>query len=204
MVYNEKLKREIPEGWEVESYSNLFEIKLGGTPSTTNDEYWGGNIHWLNSGEVANFPVETSELTITEKGMKESSTSFVPKGSVILSITRHLRVSILDIDSCINQSIVGIIPSNEIKREYLYFSLKSEIPRLMTLRTGAQQPHINKETVEDTLLLLPTKDLLIDFQSRVEPIFSKIMNSAREIERLTFLRDYLLPLLMNGQVTIKE
>jgi hypothetical protein len=72
MVWNEKLKREIPEGWAVSTIGEECEVLLGGTPDTSKPEFWDGNIPWLNSGEVAVSPVLASEKTITEKGMKNS------------------------------------------------------------------------------------------------------------------------------------
>ena len=67
MVYNPTLKREIPAGWEVSSYGEEFDVKLGGTPSTSEDSFWeNGTINWLNSGEVQNFPINSSEKKITE------------------------------------------------------------------------------------------------------------------------------------------
>ena len=108
MVYNPTLKREIPAGWEVSSYGEEFDVKLGGTPSTSEDSFWeNGTINWLNSGEVQNFPINSSEKKITESALNGSSTEFLPKGSVLISITRYLRVTILNIDACINQSVAG-------------------------------------------------------------------------------------------------
>uniref|UniRef100_UPI000764BF78 restriction endonuclease subunit S n=1 Tax=Chryseobacterium indologenes TaxID=253 RepID=UPI000764BF78 len=107
MVYNEVLKREIPESWEVEKIGSVLKTHLGGTPSTKNENYWNGNIPWMNSGEVANFPLIRTEQKITKDAIKNSSTKLLQKGSVLLSITRHLRVNILGIDACINQSIAG-------------------------------------------------------------------------------------------------
>ena len=106
MVWNEKLKREIPQGWDVKTMGNCTTILLGGTPDTNDSSLWGDGYNWLNSGEVAEFPILSSEKYITQKGLEKSSTVLAPKGSVTLSITRHLRPSILCIDACINQSVV--------------------------------------------------------------------------------------------------
>ena len=65
MVWNEQLKREIPEGWSVSKLGRECDVLLGGTPDTNQIEYWDGGIPWLNSGEVANSPVLSSEKTIT-------------------------------------------------------------------------------------------------------------------------------------------
>ena len=148
MVWNENLKREIPQGWVVEKMGKCTNVLLGGTPDTNDNSLWGNGYNWLNSGEVAEFPILKSEKNITPKGLEKSATVLAPKGSVTLSITRHLRPSILCIDACINQSVVAILENDKISKEYIYPLLNRDIPRLMSLRTGAQQPHINKETVE--------------------------------------------------------
>ena len=79
-------------------------------------EFWdNGNINWLNSGEISNFPVIDSEVKITQTALCNSPAELLPKGSVMLSITRHLRPTILGIDACANQSVVGIKEKGDIK-----------------------------------------------------------------------------------------
>lgn len=204
MVYNEVLKREIPEGWEVDIVGNKLDVVLGGTPSTKRYEFWDGDIPWLNSGEVANFPIIDSEEKITQEGVNNSATVLMPKGTCVLSITRHLRASILAVDSCANQSVVGILETGNLKSEYLYPYLLNELPRLMSLRTGAQQPHINKGTVEESKILIPNTITLESYYSKVESFYKNIINNSKQNQQLTELRDWLLPMLMNGQVSVGE
>ena len=202
MTYNETLKREIPVGWEVDVVGNVCETVLGGTPSTENENFWNGNIPWLNSGEVAEFPILNAEKRITEDAVKNSATAYLPAGSVTLSITRHLRPSIMAIDACINQSVAGIKENGILKNGYLYPYLVNEIPRLNTLRGGAQQPHINKDTVDKSPIVIPAQNVLHQYYEKVNPLYREIIEKAKESQKLTTLRDKLLPLLMNGQVTI--
>lgn len=204
MVYNSTLKREIPAGWEVSTYGKEFDVKLGGTPSTSEDTFWeNGTINWLNSGEVQSFPVNETEKKITELAAKSSSTEFLPKGSVLISITRYLRVTVLNIDACINQSIAGFAGNDLYKYPYTYFALSAEVPRLMALRSGAQQPHINKETVEECPFILPSQDVLAHYYAKEIPIFELLFRQSEEMKELTHLRNSLLPMLMNGQVTVE-
>ncbi len=205
MEWSEELKKEIPQGWEVNKLGTVLRTVLGGTPATVNRDYWdSGNINWLNSGEVAAFPVVSSELKITEEAIRSSATELLHKGSVLLSITRHLRPTILAIDACANQSVVGITEKGEMKSYFLYPYLVNEIPRLMTLRTGAQQPHINKEIIDESLIITPNKGsyVLAKYNESVEALYKKIITLAFETKELSTLRDFLLPLLMNGQVKV--
>ena len=204
MVWNEELKREVPEGWEVKELGQILRTELGGTPSTKEREFWDGDFPWLNSGEIANFPIIDSELKITEAGIKSSATTLMPKGTCVLSITRHLRPSILGVDSCANQSVIGIFESEKIKKSFIYPYLVNDIPRLMTLRSGAQQPHINKGTVDVSKMIIPIDQVLDQYYQVVDAFYNKILNNAFQTKHLTELRDWLLPMLMNGQVKVDK
>lgn len=203
MVWNDELRREIPEGWEVDRLGKVCDTLLGGTPDTENALYWNGDIPWLNSGEVATSPVLNAEKTITKEGLKNSATSFASAGAVVMSITRYIRPSILGIDACFNQSVIAVISNEQIHSTYLYLFMLSQVKRYMRLRTGAQQPHINKETVDSTLITLPVDSVLNQFYDRVEPLFERQMIAMKEAKELESLRDFLLPMLMNGQVKVK-
>ena len=204
MVWNDQLKREIPARWKVEQLGQVCETRLGGTPSTDVAAYWNGNIPWLNSAEVADSPILEAAKSITERGVHDSATSFAPAGSVLLSITRYIRPSILAIDSCFNQSVVAVLENDDLHCEYLYPFMQSQVPRYLTLRTGAQQPHINKETVDSTWVAVPARQVLDYYYDSVHPIMQAYLNTARTKLGLRHLRDWLLPMLMNGQITVGE
>ena len=203
MVYSDELKREIPVGWAVDKLGKKTRIVLGGTPSTKKEHYWNGSINWLKSGEIAKFPIIESELKITKKAVQESATSLMSKNTITVSITRHIRTSILAIDACANQSVVGILENKMLKKSYLYQLILNEIPRYMKLRTGAQQPHINKEIIEETQILIPNKEELKKYYKVMKPFYEKINQNSFQSHKLLRLRDLLLPMLMNGQVRVK-
>lgn len=203
MVYNDALKREIPEGWSVKKLCRIAKTSLGGTPDTKNMEYWeNADIAWLSSAEIAEFPVIESEQFITQKGIENSAAVLIPTGSVVVSIVRYIRPSILGIEAATNQSVVAILESDKFKKSFIYPFLCGEIPRLMGLRTGAQQPHINKGVIDETLAVIPNDEILEEYYKIAESIFDGIIIRAFETQQLTQIRDWLLPMLMNGQVTV--
>ena len=203
MVYNATLKREIPEGWLQSTIGETFKTYLGGTPSRDNDEYWmPGEINWLSSGENPNIFVIAPDEKISKTGLQNSPAKLLPQGSVILSIVRHLRVSILAIEAATNQSVVGIMETDKLKHCFIYSYLVREIPRLMALRTGAQQPHINKGILDESLLVIPDDATLNSYTKQAAPLFLQIKTNIQQNQQLAQLRDWLLPMLMNGQVTV--
>ena len=204
MVYNSTLKREIPEGWETNTIAQVFSTSLGGTPSTHNKDYWhNADIHWISSAETTFFPIISSEQKITLKGLEHSAACLLPKGTVVISIVRYIRPSILGVDAATNQSVVGIKETDIFKSSFIYPYLCGEVPKFMALRTGAQQPHINKKVIDDNIIIIPINSVLELYYKIANPIFDKIMTVAFENKHLIELRDFLLPMLMNGQVTVK-
>lgn len=204
MVYNEQLKKEIPEGWEVKRIKDVCKCCLGGTPSTKNKEYWNGGIPWLNSGEISNFPIVESAETISQLGLDNSATEYMKEGTVVVSITGNIRASFLGFDSCANQSVVGLYENDHIKKEYLYPVLANMVNRYISISGGNCQKHINKAEIENTFIIIPDESILNDYYNKTNSIYLKIVTCAKENLELTSLRDFLLPLLMNGQVTIKD
>jgi type I restriction enzyme S subunit len=202
MVYNAELKREIPESWTVSELGKTLKTVLGGTPSTKNVDYWHlGDIPWVSSGEVSELPVTKTLANITEAGLKNSAAYLLPRHTVLISIVRHIRVSFLTTEATTNQSVVGIIESDKIKLPFIYLSALSDVPRLLSRRTGAQQPHINKDEVDSSPIVVPDDETLRAFNEITIPMFEQIEILARQKLYLEELRDQLLPLLMTGQVS---
>lgn len=177
---------------------------LGGTPSRVKSEYWNGNINWINSGEVNKFRIIEASETITDLGLQKSSTTLLPKGTTVLAITGATlgQVSRLEIDSCANQSVIGVIPSDKELNNYIYLSILNTINDLILKQTGGAQQHINKNDVETHEIIVPNDKLLKEFDDRIKSIFNKISLNCFENKRLEQLRDILLPKLMNGEINL--
>jgi type I restriction enzyme S subunit len=203
MVYNSTLKREMPAGWLHSTIGETFKTHLGGTPSREKEEYWTpSEVNWLSSGENPSTFVVDPDERISKLGLQNSPAKLLPPGTVILSIVRHLRASILGIEAATNQSVVGIVESSAFKHCFIYPYLIREIPRLMVLRTGAQQPHINKTVLDESLLVVPDESTLEAYTNLAAPLFLQIKNYQQQNRELTQLRAWLLPMLMNCQVTV--
>jgi type I restriction enzyme, S subunit len=203
MAYNSTLKREIPAGWLHSTIGETFKTHLGGTPSREKEEYWApSEVNWLSSGENPSTFVVDPDERISNLGLQNSPAKLLPRGTVILSIVRHLRASILGIEAATNQSVVGIVESGAFKHCFIYPYIVREIPRLMVLRTGAQQPHINKGVLDESLLVIPEDSILEAYTRLASPLFLRMKNCHEQNRELTQLRDWLLPMLMNGQVAV--
>lgn len=196
----------IPEGWKVGTLGDFCKCLLGGTPSRSKEEYWNGEVNWINSGEINKFRILEASEKITELGLAKSATKLLPKKTTVLAITGATlgQVSLLEIDTCANQSVIGVLENTEIPYEYIYPFIKDRIEMLIQHQTGGAQQHINKDNVESLIFLLPAKNVLEGYISLVRPMYKRIESLCFENLYLSLLRDTLLPRLMSGEIEVPE
>ena len=196
----------IPEGWKVGTLGEFCKCLLGGTPSRSKEEYWNGEVNWINSGEINKFRILEASEKITELGLAKSATKLLPKKTTVLAITGATlgQVSLLEIDTCANQSVIGVLENTEVPYEYIYPFIKDRIEMLIQHQTGGAQQHINKDNVESLIFLLPTINVLEDYISLVSPMYKRIESQCFENLYLSLLRDTLLPRLMSGEIEVPE
>lgn len=196
----------IPEGWKVGTLGEFCKCLLGGTPSRSKEEYWNGDVNWINSGEINKFRILEASEKITELGLAKSATKLLPKKTTVLAITGATlgQVSLLEIDTCANQSVIGVLENTEVPYEYIYPFIKDRIEMLIQHQTGGAQQHINKDNVESLIFLLPAINVLEDYFSLVSPMYKRIESLCFENLYLSLLRDTLLPRLMSGELEVPE
>ena len=196
----------IPEGWRVERLGSVCKCLLGGTPSRNKEEYWNGKIAWINFGEINEFRITKPSEYITQEGLKKSATKLLPKKTTVLAITGATlgQVSLLEIDSCANQSVIGLLENEDIFHEYIYPLIKNRIDDLCSHMTGGAQQHINKNNVEQLEILVPPKKILVEYKQIATPIYSLISNICFESQKISKLRDSLLPRLMSGELKLDK
>ena len=205
MVWNEKLKREIPEGWKAAKIKDIAQTYSGGTPTSSNKDYYdGGDIPWINSGEL-NYPIITSAANyITEKGLNSSSAKLYPQYTVLVALYGATagKVSLLSFEACSNQAVCGVIPENKAMITYIRYYLSSLYQYFITLSSGSARDNISQDTIKNTILPIPQEEILDKYSDIVSPVIGKIIANQKELETLTKQRDELLPLLMNGQASV--
>ena len=204
MVWNEKLKREIPEGWYAENICKIANILSGGTPSKAVDEYWNnGTIPFFGptdcNGSV--FQIKTADH-ITQKGLEHCASSLFEEGIVIITARGSIgKLVIVGTPMAMNQSCYAL-QSKEGEYEYLYFLTTQLIDCLKAKGSGSVFKSIIASDIEHSTLCIATENVVSDFCKKVKPLFEKLKANTIEIAELTKQRDELLPLLMNGQALV--
>lgn len=204
MVWNEKLKREIPKGWYAENICKIANILSGGTPSKAVDEYWNnGTIPFFGptdcNGSV--FQIKTADH-ITQKGLEHCASSLFEEGIVIITARGSIgKLVIVGTPMAMNQSCYAL-QSREGEYEYLYFLTTQLIDCLKAKGAGSVFKSIIASDIEHSTLCVATENVVSDFCKKVKPLFEKLKANTIEIAELTKQRDELLPLLMNGQASV--
>ena len=207
MVYNPELKREIPEGWGVETLKD-FESKIitGKTPSRANSDNFGGEIPFITIGDIRGntFIYSTSE-TLTDLGASVQQNKYLPEGSLCVSCIATVgEIGFTTEWSHTNQQINSIVFEDANNRYYLYFALKNYFENAnASAKTGNTFANMNKEDFSGIRIILPRNEITNNFHKMTEPYFAQIKCLQGQNQELTQLRDWLLPMLMNGQVKVE-
>ena len=197
---------EIPKGWRISRLGDEARTLLGGTPSRTEPEYWGGDIPWINSGKANEFRIIQPSEFITKVGLESSATKLLPARTTVIAITGATlgQVSITEIATCGNQSIVGVLGSEKLPSEFIYFWVKENIDRLIASQTGGAQQHINKNNVNELPIICPSAHVVGAYLDLAGPVFDRIKESCFESQNLSGLRDTLLPKLISGELRVQD
>lgn len=148
MVWNEELKREIPEGWECKTIKDIENnIITGKTPSSKVPEYYNGDIPFITIGDIrGNMYVVSTEQTLSEEGAKTQNNKFIPEGSICVTcIATPGLVGFSVKDSQTNQQINSIVPKNKKNSNYLYFAINEYFEYASGAKTGNTFANMNKE-----------------------------------------------------------
>ena len=207
MVWNEKLKREIPEGWSIINLIDYAEIKNGATPSTENTLNYGGDIVWITPKDLSEQQskfIYCGERNITQQGYDSCSTNLLPVGSVLMSSRAPIGlISIAKQELCTNQGFKSFLPKDINNSIYLYYYIKHHIKQIEQLGTGTTFKEVSRDDLCKFPILSVEKSLMYDQWINLQKeICEKQFILVKEIEQLTKQRDELLTLLMNGQVSV--
>ncbi len=210
MVWNDELKREIPEGWENGIVSDLGTVVTGGTPSTGCAEYFAKSKSghaWATPKDLSNLNGRYfyhGEADITDAGLKNSAGNIMPKGSVLFTTRAPIGyIAITANEACTNQGFKSIVPAKKFGTEFVFQTLKMLTPQMQRVGVGSTFKEVSKDVFSHQSIVIPSVNLLKKYAALTLDIAEKIRNTQEENVELTSLRDFLLPMLMNGQVKVK-
>jgi type I restriction enzyme S subunit len=209
MVYNQVLKREIPEGWTNGSLTDLGDIVGGSTPSTKDSNNFAVNgIPWITpkdlSKNVGNKYITRGEQGVSEQGIKSASLKVYPKNTVLMSSRAPIGyIAIARGGVTTNQGFKSFIPNKGYSSKFIFYTVKSAMKAIVQYSSGSTFKEVSGTTLKTVKVCLPKIDISDKYSNKVDSIFERQNLLEQENQRLVELRDWLLPMLMNGQVTVK-
>lgn len=208
MVWNKKLKRKIPASWENKNIEDIADVYNGATPSTINEQNYGGDIVWITPKDLSDQNqkfVYQGERNISQAGYNSCSTHLLPPNTILMSSRAPIGLlSIAKTELCTNQGFKSFVPKAENISTYLYYYLNIHIKQIEQLGTGTTFKEVSREDVLKFPILKPSDAILDLWEKQVSALNNKQFVIQKENEFLTKQRDEILPLLMNGQVSVNS
>ncbi len=201
MVWNEELKREIPEGWEVGNLYDIAEYVNGLAcqnyrPKESEKSLPVIKIREMNEGITA----DTEKVSASIPGKYR-----IYAGDILFSWSASLEIKIWTGETGgLNQHIFKVIPKGYFSKGYVYQQLSAYLVNFQKMAESRKTTmgHITSDHIKQSRILIPPKEIISAFNEKTFSIFNYQLSIEKEIQKLTALRDRLLPLLMNGQVQI--
>ena len=197
----------VPRGWRVQSFRETIHIIGGGTPKTSNPDFWGGEIPWfsvVDAPAISDVFVVDTEKRITEAGLNGSSTKLLPIGSTIISARGTVgRLALTGRSMTMNQSCYGL-RGRAGDSYFTYFSTKRLVDQLKQRAHGSVFDTITQESFAGVLVSFPSESVIAGFEDGVAALMSRIRENLIQAQTLATLRDTLLPRLISGQLRLPE
>ena len=207
MVYNPELKREIPEGWGVEKLGELAQFKNGINYEKTSSG--SEKVKIINVRNISSSTIFINQTDLDEIFLEsDKSTNFIVNEGMIL-ITRSgipgatRLVSGLETKTVYSGFIIASEVNDLIYKNLIFYYLKNVEEVLKNQSAGTIMKNISQSVLTDMAVSLPPQNLLLKFNSIIDNLFEQMKNVQRQNQELTQLRDWLLPMLMNGQVKVE-
>ena len=189
--------------------SDLGAVVGGSTPSKAKPEYYTEDgIAWITPKDLsinkAKF-VSHGENDITKLGLKNSSASIMPEGTVLFSSRAPIGyIAIASGEVTTNQGFKSVVPKPEMGTAYVYYFLKHNLPVIEGMASGSTFKEVSGSTMKNVPAVIPDTETLACFNNFCAPIFAQQRILEEQNQSLATLRDSLLPKLMSGEIDVSD
>ena len=195
--------------WKQGTIADLGNVVGGSTPSKAKPEYYTSNgIAWITpkdlSGNKSKF-ISKGESDITPAGLRNSSAVIMPRGTVLFSSRAPIGyIAIAKNEITTNQGFKSVVPHLHIGTAFVYCFLKHNLPKIESMASGSTFKEVSGSVMKAIPAVIPAKEALMNFSTITQPLFDQQELLESENQRLTRLRDALLPKLMSGEIDVSE
>lgn len=193
--------------WTTGTISDLGTVVGGSTPSKAKPEYYTeSGIAWITPKDLSinkSKFVSHGENDITELGLRNSSASLMPEGTVLFSSRAPIGyIAIAACEVTTNQGFKSVVPKPEIGTPFVYFFLKNTLPVIEGMASGSTFKEVSGSTMKNVSAVIPDAETLAKFSDFCAPIFAQQRILEEQNQSLATLRDNLLPKLMSGEIDV--
>ena len=193
--------------WAIGTISDLGTVVGGSTPSKAKPEYYTeSGIAWITPKDLSinkSKFVSHGENDITELGLRNSSASLMPEGTVLFSSRAPIGyIAIAAGEVTTNQGFKSVVPKPEIGTPFVYFFLKNTLPVIEGMASGSTFKEVSGSTMKNVPAVIPDAETLAKFSDFCAPIFAQQRILEEQNQSLATLRDNLLPKLMSGEIDV--
>lgn len=195
--------------WREGTISDLGTVVGGSTPSKSKPEYYTEHgIAWITPKDLSvnkSKFITHGENDITELGLKNSSASIMPEGTVLFSSRAPIGyIAIAAGEVTTNQGFKSVIPRPAIGTPFVYYFLKNALPTIEGMASGSTFKEVSGSTMKIVPAFIPDDETLARFTEFCSPIFEQQQMLERQNQSLAALRDSLLPKLMSGEIDVSD
>ncbi|WP_066807757.1 restriction endonuclease subunit S [Sphingomonas asaccharolytica] len=198
----------LPAGWQKAPLSSFVSIVGGGTPKTSIEAYWGGDIPWFSVADTpagSDIFVFQTEKTITQTGLETSAARLVSEGTTIISARGTVgNLALVGRRMTFNQSCYGLTPSTGEYPYLTYLLAASLVSSLKGMAHGSVFATITRKTFDNAMFVRPDASVFDLLERMMAPLFERVAAAVQENRTLAEARDYLLPRLMSGEVCVAD
>ena len=195
--------------WAVGTISDLGTVVGGSTPSKAKPEYYTETgIAWITPKDLSinkSKFISHGENDITELGLKNSSATIMPEGTVLFSSRAPIGyIAVAAGEVTTNQGFKSIVPKPEIGTAFVYYFLKHNLPIIEGMASGSTFKEVSGSTMKGVPAVIPDTDTIARFNDFCTPIFAQQRILEEQNQSLAALRDNLLPKLMSGEIDVSD
>lgn len=195
----------IPEGWAIRPFTDIADILSGGTPKTTNESYWNGDIPFFTPKDCPDgFFVLNTERSITTEGLVNCASSLFPPRTVFITARGTVGKTVLIPEPMAMSQSCYAIAGKEYSQSFILMTLRRYIEELKKKSHGAVFDTIIKDTFIQLKVLCPLASVVTRFCNITSPLFDQILALSKKNQVLRRTRDLLLPKLISGQLDVEE
>ncbi|MCX2497484.1 restriction endonuclease subunit S [Plesiomonas shigelloides] len=198
----------VPKGWACSPLNAFINLIGGGTPKTSEESFWGGDIPWFSVVDAPNdsdvFVLKT-EKYITEAGLSNSSAKLLRVGTTIISARGTVgKCALVGTPMAMNQSCYGINGIDGVADNFVYFMVRHLVSQLRQRSHGSVFSTITRDTFNSLKFIFPNVSLNDGFKDQTANWFERIHINNRQLSILQDLRDTLLPKLISGELRLND